>query len=165
MPWPLRWRTPSDRSAVRSPASPANAPSSSRGIGTSITSSGCLRRWRMLGRNVPPDAPRAPSVADGPTVVRGRLRAWLAPGVDLTTVVAADGNADRLLTRIECRIVKLQRKVVVGRITSALGVLYVKRYNVFSWRVALGSLGRPSPAVAAWRAAGALAARGFGTPE
>jgi tRNA A-37 threonylcarbamoyl transferase component Bud32 len=89
----------------------------------------------------------------------------VAPGVGLGAVVARDGDADHLLTRPDCRIVKMQRKVVVGRITTAAGALYVKRYNVFAARVALASVGRASPAFAAWQAATALQARGFATPE
>ena len=104
-------------------------------------------------------------MGDAPDVARGPLRAWVAPGIDLAAAIAHDGNADRLLTRIDCRILKLQRKVVVGRVGSPIGTLYVKRYNVFSWRVAFGSLARPSPAYAAWRAVRALAARGFATPD
>ena len=80
-------------------------------------------------------------------------RVLVAPGVGLGAVVARDGDADHLLTRPDCRIVKMQRKVVVGRITTAAGALYVKRYNVFAARVALASVGRASPAFAAWQAA------------
>src|SRR5437773_2592281 len=96
---------------------------------------------------------------------RGRLRAWVAPGVDLEHAIADDGDPDHLLTRPDCRIVKLQRKVVVGRIETAAGTLWVKRYAVFAWRVALASLGRTSPAFGAWAGAAALAAHGFATPE
>src|SRR2546430_9453489 len=77
---------------------------------------------------------------------RGPLRAWLAPGVDLEHAIAADGDPDHLLTRPDCRLVKLQRKIVVGRVESAGAALWVKRYAVFAWRVALASLGRTSPA-------------------
>src|SRR5947199_223725 len=96
---------------------------------------------------------------------RGRLRAWVAPGVDLEHAIAGDGDPDHLLTRPDCRIVKLQRKVVVGRVETAAGALWVKRYAVFAWRVALASLWRASPAFGAWAGAGALAAHGFATPE
>jgi glycosyl transferase family 2/lipopolysaccharide kinase (Kdo/WaaP) family protein len=41
----------------------------------------------------------------------------------------------------------------------------VKRYHVFAPRLALASLGRDSPAVRAWTAAGMLSARGFRVPE
>lgn len=98
-------------------------------------------------------------------VVIDSLRAWLAPGVDPVTAIAPDGDPDRLLTRPECALIKLQRKVMVGRVTTAAGRLYVKRYPVYAWRVALMSLGRPSPARRAFQAAGQLAALGFGVPE
>ncbi len=94
----------------------------------------------------------------------GSLLAWLAPGVDPHTAIAPDGDPDRLLTRPDCRLVKLQRKVMVGRVTTAAGALYVKRYTVHAWRVALGSLGRWSPARRAFEAARRLRALGFGVP-
>lgn len=97
-------------------------------------------------------------------LVRGPLRAWLAPGVDLDADLAPDGDADRLLTHPRCRVVKLQPKVVVGRVVTRLGPLWIKRYTVHAMRVRLGSLGRPSPAARAFAAAQALEARGFGVP-
>ena len=99
-----------------------------------------------------------------PSLIRGGLRAWLAPGVRLADV-APGGDPDRLLTRPDCEVVKLQPKVAVGTITTPAGRLFVKRYNVFAWRVALASLWGLSPALAAWHAARALRARGFSTPE
>ena len=92
------------------------------------------------------------------------LHAWLAAGVDPHTAIAPDGDPDRLLTRPDCRLVKLQKKVMVGRVTTPVGTLYVKRYTVHAWRVALGSLGRASPARRAFEAARRLAALGFGVP-
>jgi hypothetical protein len=95
----------------------------------------------------------------------GTLRAWLAPGVDPVSAIAPDGDPDRLLTRPDCQVIKLQRKVMVGRVVTSIGPVFVKRYPVHAWRVALASLGRPSPARRAFAAAGVLAARGFGTPR
>jgi len=106
----------------------------------------------------------AEAATDVAPLERGALRAWLAPGIDVDAL-ATDGDADHLLMRPDCRIVKLQRKVVVGRIVTNAGVLWVKRYNVFAWRLAVASLWRPSPARAAWAGAQALAARGFACPE
>jgi hypothetical protein len=97
-------------------------------------------------------------------VCRG-LRAWLAPGTALAATIGPDGDPDSLLTGRDCTIVKMQRKVVVGRVVTAAGALYVKRYNVFAVRVALGSFGRASPALAAWRAARTLGRLGFATAE
>jgi tRNA A-37 threonylcarbamoyl transferase component Bud32 len=93
---------------------------------------------------------------------RRGVRVHAADG-GLAAVLAHD--PDDLLMRPACRIVKLQPKVVVGRVRVDDGAVYVKRYNVFSWRVALASLFRPSPAFEAWTAARELAARGFETPE
>jgi hypothetical protein len=98
-------------------------------------------------------------------VVMGGLHAWLAPDVDPHTAIAPDADPDRLLTRPDCRLVKLQNKVMVGRVATAAGTLYVKRYTVHAWRVAIASLGRPSPARRAFVAAERLAALGFGVPE
>ena len=92
-------------------------------------------------------------------------KVWVAPGVDLARAIPPDGDPDRLLTAIACRIVKLQPKVIVGRAPSPIGPLFVKRYNVFSSRVAVRSLFGPSPAERAWAGAAALAARGFAVPE
>src|SRR5262249_30166595 len=95
----------------------------------------------------------------------GRLRVWLAPGVDPRVAIAPDADPDRLLTGPECRVVKLQRKVMVGRVATPAGSLYVKRYNVHAWRIALGSIGRASPARQAFVAARVLTALGFGVPQ
>src|SRR5262245_34358489 len=92
-------------------------------------------------------------------------RVWLGRGVDLAALTGADGNFDRLLTRADCTLVKFQRKVIVGRVDTAIGPLYVKRYNVYGWRHALAGLGAPSPAERGWAGAAALAERGFETPE
>ncbi|HLK10446.1 MAG TPA: lipopolysaccharide kinase InaA family protein [Candidatus Binatia bacterium] len=104
-------------------------------------------------------------MAEGEPVRWGGWRAWVATGIRLTEAIAPCGDPDVLLTRPDCRLVKFQRKVTVGRVTTAAGPLYVKRYSVFAWRVALASIGRLSPAARAWQAAAALAARGFATPE
>src|SRR5262249_35456483 len=123
-----------------------------RGKRTSIAWSGCWRRWRV----------RADGVRE---VLIGRLRAWLGPGIDPITAIAPDGDPDRPLTRPDCHVVKLQREVTVGRVTTPAGCLYVKRYTLHAWRVALGSIGRWSPARRAFDAARRLAAGGFGVPE
>ena len=92
-------------------------------------------------------------------------RVWSRPGLALHEMIPPDGDPDRLLTGVECRIVKFQPKVIVGRTPTAIGMLYVKRYNVHAWRTAVMSLWRPSPAASAWLGAGRLVAHGFATPE
>jgi hypothetical protein len=94
-------------------------------------------------------------------IERGGLRAWVAPGVELAHALPPNGDPDRVLTHPLCRIVKFQKKVIVGLVDTPVGRLYVKRYNVHAWRAALA---RRSPAEAAWRAAEALARLGFATP-
>ena len=92
-------------------------------------------------------------------------RTWLGRGIDLAPLTGADGDFDRLLTRADCTLVKFQRKVIVGRVETAIGPLYVKRYNVYGLRYALAGLAAPSPAARGWAGAAALAAHGFAAPE
>src|SRR5206468_1432517 len=123
---PARRRRGRDRPARSDPRGRPSAvrrdgwPSGSRGMRTSNAWRRSSRRWRVSG-----DA--------RPSVVGGGLRAWLAPGVRLADV-APGGDPDRLLTRPDCEVVKLQPKVAVGTITTPAGRLFVKRYNVFAWR-------------------------------
>ena len=95
----------------------------------------------------------------------GRMRALVDPEVDLLRTVGPDADPDRLLTSPRCHLLKFQRKIVVGRVETFAGPLYVKRYRVYALRVAFGSIGRASPAAAAYANARALAARGFGVPR
>jgi Lipopolysaccharide kinase (Kdo/WaaP) family/Glycosyl transferase family 2 len=86
---------------------------------------------------------------------------------DLAAMRAAfppDGDPDRALLAPDCALLKLQKKVIVGRADTPIGSLFIKRYNVFAARIALGSIGRVSPAVRAGRNATRLAALGFGVP-
>ena len=97
-----------------------------------------------------------------------RLRALAGPAVD-----PARGTSRPTAIPIACSrgptaaIVKLQRKVIVGRAsTRRPAPLYVKRYNVYAWR---DRARQPRAAVAgasrACDAARALAALGFATPR
>jgi len=89
----------------------------------------------------------------------------LAPGLTLDALGIPDADPDRLLTDPACVVVKLQRKVLVGRIGTPVGTVWVKRYNVFAPRVALAGAFTRSPAARAWDAAARLAALGFATAE
>jgi hypothetical protein len=106
-------------------------------------------------------------------VEAGGMRAWLRRGVDLAALAQPDGDPDRLLASAGCRLVKDQRKVTVGEVAAsgdarlgetAATSIYVKRYNVFSWRVRLTSLVQHSPAFRAWEATMVLSAAGFRAP-
>jgi len=98
-------------------------------------------------------------------VVRRSMRAWVAAGVDLARACPPDGDPDRLLTHPDCRIRKFQKKVVVGEIRVGDETFFVKRYNVWSWRVQLASAFTPSPAFRAFETARRLGAHGFGVPD
>src|SRR5207247_250471 len=164
-----RWRAPSAPNTTLSRKPPARAPRTSPGTSTSTASRRYWPRWPMADSATAtgPPTTSVPDLAKSEPryLRRGSLQAWVAPGVDLERAIAADGDPDHLLMRPDCRIVKLQRKVVVGRVETSAGALWVKRYAVFAWRVALASLGRTSPAFGAWAGARALAAHGFATPE
>src|SRR5439155_22502091 len=155
--WTRSERRSPGRSDPRGRASAGRRDGSPNGCRGTRTSSGwrrSSRRWRVSAER--PAGERC--------VVRRGLHAWLAPGIQLADV-APGGDPDRLLTRPDCEMVKLQQKVAVGVLTTPAGRLYIKRYNVFAWRVALGNVWRRSPALGAWRAAHVLGARGFATPE
>ena len=126
----------------------AGSPRRCRGTCTSTASKRCSRRRRVGAE------PGAARVRSG----SARCAPGSRPGVDPRTAIAPDGDPDRLLTRPDCRIVKLQRKVMVGRVTTPAGPLYVKRYTVHAWRVALGSLGAAVAGAAGVRGGAALAA-------
>src|SRR5206468_3248418 len=89
-----------EASRLAGPRAPPSAtrrdgwPSGCRGTRTSSAWRRSSRRWRVSGD------PR-------PSLIRGGLRAWLAPGVRLADV-APGGDPDRLLTRPDCEVVKLQ---------------------------------------------------------
>src|SRR5262249_22296622 len=109
-----------------------------------------------VSRPSSPRLPMAPELHDG-------RRVWRAPGTGLRRL-GPRADPDWLLTLPECRIIKRQRKVIVGRIARDGEVLYIKRYNVFAWRIAVGSLVGRSPAVRAWYAGADLVACGIGVP-
>jgi hypothetical protein len=102
------------------------------------------------------------------------MRAWVRKGIRLEPLAGSDGDPDRLLKLPSCRLIKDQRKVTVGIApfttheaaddAAAPTFVYVKRYNVFSWRVRLASLLGLSPAFRAWEATVLLAGAGFRTP-
>jgi len=82
-------------------------------------------------------------------------------------VLNALREPDALFERGECRIVKDQRKIRVGRLTLAMHGLstpvYVKRYNAFSWRYKVLSLFSRSGALRSLRGAMVLARIGLQT--
>jgi hypothetical protein len=107
-------------------------------------------------------------------IARNGMRAWLRKGIGLDTLGGGEGDPDGLLSSPSCRLIKDQRKVKVGLTTlrrrsssdepDRATPVYVKRYNVFSWRVRLASLVGASPAFRSWEATVLLRAAGFKTP-
>jgi hypothetical protein len=98
---------------------------------------------------------------------RGRSLIWIQPELGEDSVIDRIATPDELLGQPECAIIKDQPKIKVGCLQVALGDrqlrLYIKRYNVFSWRNRLGSLFSASGAVKSIRGAAILTAAGIGT--
>lgn len=90
----------------------------------------------------------------------GDASVWVVQEYAAAPDVALIADADRLFEGRECEIVKDQRKIKVARMRVILGgrarSLYLKRYNCFSWRIALGSWFRRSGAIKALRGAEVL---------
>lgn len=99
----------------------------------------------------------------------GSSSLWVAKDLDGDPKVELLANPDVLFSRPECEIIKDQRKIKVGRLPLKIGGrvkrIYLKRYNVFSWRYRLGSLFMPSGALHSWVGAGILMRAGFRTGQ
>jgi hypothetical protein len=93
------------------------------------------------------------------------MRALVARDLDVLRIIGPDGDPDRLLTSPRCELRKFQDKVVVGRIQTARGWVYVKRYNIYALRILLGSPFMRSPAMIAFENARRLAAQGIAVPR
>lgn len=97
----------------------------------------------------------------------GSSSLWLAPELAAGPGPALLADPDDLFSRAECEIIKDQKKIKVGRLRLEIGGatrrVYLKRYNVFSWRYRLGSLWMPSGAVRSWAGANLLLESGFHT--
>lgn len=76
-------------------------------------------------------------------------------------------DPDRFFSFPQCEIIKDQKKIKVARMPLEIGGriqgVYLKRYNVFSWRYRVGSLFVPTPASRSWAGAGILLRAGFST--
>ena len=99
----------------------------------------------------------------------GSSSLWLARRLDGQPNVEALADPDNLLTLPGCEVIKDQRKIKVARVPIEIGGqvkwIYVKRYNVFSWRYRLGSLFACSAAVRSLAGAEILKEAGFRTGE
>lgn len=97
-------------------------------------------------------------------LVAGRVRA-VAPDAALARAILGPSlDPDWLLGAPDCDLLKLQRRVLVGRVVAAGRVVYVKRYNAYAWRALLAASLRGSPARRAACTAARLRALGFAVP-
>jgi hypothetical protein len=94
----------------------------------------------------------------------GAFRLWCDPAFR-ESLRFLSGDPDRIFATPGCRIVKDQRKIKVARcplmIAGEAKSVYIKRYNVFSWRYRAASLVASSPARRAWIGARTLIRHGF----
>jgi hypothetical protein len=97
----------------------------------------------------------------------GSSSLWIAGDLDGDPKLELLADPDFLFSLPHCEIVKDQRKIKVGRVPLEIGAkvkgIYLKRYNVFSWRYRLGSPFVPSPASRSWAGAEILERSGFRT--
>ena len=94
---------------------------------------------------------------------------WLERGLASRSMIELMADADGLLERSDCVIIKDQRKIKVGRVTLECDgkklVVYIKRYNAFSFRYRLQSVFVCSGAVKSLRGAAIVSAVGvFSAP-
>ncbi|HEY7168092.1 MAG TPA: lipopolysaccharide kinase InaA family protein [Candidatus Binatia bacterium] len=91
---------------------------------------------------------------------RGPVTLWVDPDVRSSSGFDAIAEPDALLARPDCRIIKDQKKIKVGRLTLDLNGrslrVYVKRYNAFSARYKAVSLMAKSGALRALEGAAIL---------
>lgn len=98
---------------------------------------------------------------------RGRASIWIDPTLATNAVIDKIADPDRLLQQPDCEIIKDQPKIKVGcvpvRLENRQRRVYIKRYNVFSWRYRVGSMFAQSGAFRALRGARVLAEAGVAT--
>jgi tRNA A-37 threonylcarbamoyl transferase component Bud32 len=91
---------------------------------------------------------------------RDGLTIWVNRGLISDELLDRLKNPDVLFGRPGTQVIKDQRKIKVARaivsVAGRPGVIYVKRFNAFSWRYRLGSLMLSSGAVRALRGAHVL---------
>ena len=107
---------------------------------------------------------RTDALPDFCSVERGGTKIWVDQSLRCPELMDQIGDCDRLLARRDCRIVKDQKKIKVGRLSLTVGgqvrQIYIKRYNAFSLRYRIGSLIVSSGAANSLR--GALVLQGGG---
>lgn len=97
----------------------------------------------------------------------GGTKIWISRGFEDPLFVHALAEADRFFDDPECRIIKDQKKIKVGRLTRMIAgkqrAIYIKRYNSFSRRFRLLSPFVRSGALRSIRGASVLHKKGIAT--
>jgi hypothetical protein len=110
---------------------------------------------------------QAAALPDFDFTERGGAKIWVNRTFYSEELLELIADCDRLLARPDCRIIKDQEKIKVGRLTLGLASgqlkIYIKRYNAFSLRYRIGSLLLPSGAVRSLRGATILKGAGIET--
>ncbi len=82
-----------------------------------------------------------PSVENLPDHIHlrnGSSSLWISRSLDAQSALRLFTEPDALFSHPQCKLIKDQRKIKVGRIPlemgGTLGRIYLKRYNAFSWR-------------------------------
>jgi hypothetical protein len=116
---------------------------------------------------MPPTPMRTPVLSDYHFEERGAVRIWLHRDFAERDFIDRFAECDQLLARRDCRIVKDEKKITVGRLSLTIAGnrhdLYVKRFNAFSFRYRLGSLVASSGAMKSLRGAAVLQEAGICT--
>ncbi len=98
---------------------------------------------------------------------RGGTKIWISRGFADPLFVHALADADRFFDDPECRIIKDQKKIKVGRLTRTIAgkqrAIYIKKYNSFSLRFRLMSPFVRSGALRSIRGASVLHKKGIAT--
>ncbi len=97
----------------------------------------------------------------------GSSSLWISRSLDAQSALRLFTDPDALFSRPQCKLIKDQRKIKVGRVPlemgGGLGRVYLKRYNAFSWRYRFVSLLVSSAALRSWAGAGILMGADFRT--
>lgn len=90
----------------------------------------------------------------------GSSSLWISRSLDAQSALRLFSDPDTLFAHPQCKLIKDQKKIKVGRVPMELGNssshIYLKRYNAFSWRYRFVSLLVSSAALRSWSGAGIL---------
>ena len=97
----------------------------------------------------------------------GSSSLWISRSFDTQLALRLFADPDTLFSHPQCKLIKDQRKIRVGRVPLEMGDglrrIFLKRYNAFSCRYRLVSLLVSSAAVRSWAGAGILMGANFRT--